>query len=296
MSVKSKIQAVKDIINMQFIKNKPSYNVMSITDTIDAIVTGKLSVSRYGDGEIFMMANQMNDSFQTYDAFLADKLIHILKNPIENHLVCLPDIFDDLTKYNSLAMKWFDYFLTRKKYLYYRYFDTDYAYGNAFITRCYMDLIDKSESKKYFNSLKNIWDNRDIVFIEGEFSRLGYGNDLFDNAKSIRRILAPAKNAYVVYDKIVEEASKLDKNCLILIALGATATCLAYDLTKLGFQAVDCGHVDVEYEWMRMGATKKVPIPSKYVNEAGDEGHKEEILHDKIYQLEIIAKIGTKFN
>lgn len=295
MSVKSKIQAVKDIIQMQFIKNKPTFKVMSIDETINEIINKKLSVSRFGDGEIFMMANQMNESFQTYNALLADKLINILKNPINNHLVCMPDIFDDLTKYNSLAMKWFNFFLTRKKYLCYRYFNTDYVYGNAFITRCYMDLKDKTACKKYFNSLKNIWNNRDIVFIEGEFSRLGYGNDLFDNAKSIRRILAPAKNAYVVYDKIVEEASKLDKNCLILIALGATATCLAYDLAKLGFQAVDCGHVDVEYEWMRMGATKKVPIPSKYVNEAGDEGHKEENLYDNEYLSQIIVKLGTKY-
>ncbi len=295
MSFKSKVQAVKDIFQMKFIKNKSPFMVMSITETIQEIISNKLSVSRYGDDEVLMMANQMHKSFQTYNKKIARKLENIIANPLENHISCIPDIFGDLTKYNDQAMEWFDYFLSRKKYLYYKYFNENVKYGNSYITRCYMDLKDKQPCERYFNLLKQIWQDRDIVFIEGEFSRLGYGNDLFDNATSIKRILAPAKNAYKVYDKIIEEAKKLDKNCLILIALGATATCLAYDLAKLGFQAVDCGHVDVEYEWMRMGATKKVPIPSKYVNEAGDEGHKEENLYDNEYLSQIIVKLGTKY-
>ena len=39
----------------------------------------------------------------------------------------------------------------------------------------------------------------------------------------------------------------------VLIALGQTATVLAYDLSEAGLQAIDPGHVDVEYEWYRMG-------------------------------------------
>lgn len=93
--------------------------------------------------------------------------------------------------------------------------------------------------------LKKIKDDRDIVFIEGEFSRLGVGNDLFDNAKSIKRILAPVTNAYVCYDKIIQQAKLLDKNVLILLALGATATCLAYDLCREGYQSIDIEHVDI---------------------------------------------------
>ena len=78
-------------------------------------------------------------------------------------------------------------------------------------------------------------------------SRLGVGNDLLDNAKSIKRILGPSRQAFSKYDEILDEAKKLDKDVLILLALGPAATCLAYDLHKLGYQAVDIGHVDVEY-------------------------------------------------
>ncbi len=39
--------------------------------------------------------------------------------------------------------------------------------------------------------------------IEGEKSRLGIGNDLFNNSKSIKRIICPIINAFNAYDKII---------------------------------------------------------------------------------------------
>lgn len=291
MSIKSKIQACYDLLNMRKIKNKKNFQVMTIEETIQLIIDKKLSVSRYGDGEVFMMANQMNESFQTYDKEMSIKLQRVINEHIENHLVCIPGIFDSLDGYTSQAREWFSYFNRRKKYLYYKYFDENTTYGNSMMTRLYMDYENKNNSEKYFNMLKKIWDDRDIVFIEGEFSRLGVGNDLFDNAKSIKRILAPATNAYVCYDKIIQQAKLLDKNVLILLALGATATCLAYDLCKEGYQSIDIGHVDIEYEWMRMGATKKTPIPSKYVNECGEKGKVNNPMSDEKYLSEIIARI-----
>ena len=115
--------------------------------------------------------------------------------------------------------------------------------------------------------MKSIWDKRDVVIIEGEQSRLGVGNNLFDNMKSIQRILCPTKNAFNKYNYILDEAKTLSKDKLILIALGPTATVLAYDLNKLGYQAIDVGHVDIEYEWFLMKATEKVKLQNKYVNE-----------------------------
>ena len=50
--------------------------------------------------------------------------------------------------------------------------------------------------------MKQIWKDRDIIIVEGELSRLGVGNDLFDNAKDIRRILCPAKNTIDKYNDL----------------------------------------------------------------------------------------------
>lgn len=35
-----------------------------------------------------------------------------------------------------------------------------------------------------------------------------------------------------------------------MIAMGATATVLAYNLALAGFQELDIGHIEMEYEWM----------------------------------------------
>ena len=46
-----------------------------------------------------------------------------------------------------------------------------------------MRYKDKTKKVKLFNLLKKIWEGQEIVFIEGEKTRLGIGNDLFENAK-----------------------------------------------------------------------------------------------------------------
>ena len=66
---------------------------------------------------------------------------------------------------------------------------------------------------------------------------------------SIKRILCPEKDAFDKYDNILSEALKQDKTSLFLIALGPTATILASELCDNEFQAIDIGHLDIEYEW-----------------------------------------------
>ena len=153
-----------------------------------------------------------------------------------------------------------------------------------------MDFASKSKSGEWFLLLQKIWEQRDIVFIEGEKSRLGVGNDLFANTHSIKRILCPPRNAFDKYNTILSEATKLDKNSLILVALGPTATVLAYDLHKLGYQAIDIGHVDIEYEWCNMKVTHKVKIPNKFVNEQPG-GDNVNSVNEEAYYNQIISKI-----
>ena len=85
---------------------------------------------------------------------------------------------------------------------------------------------------------------------------------------------------------------KIDQNKLILIALGPTATVLAYDLSKLGYRALDVGHVDIEYEWFLQKAMEKVKIKDKYTNEAfGGELVTDEV--DQEYKSQIICKVDS---
>lgn len=76
----------------------------------------------------------------------------------------------------------------------------------------------------------------------------------------------------------------------VLYALGPTATVLAYDLAKAGVQALDVGHINIEYEWFRMKATLKVPVPWRYENEAGSTFLK--MSSDPEYTSQVITQIG----
>ena len=183
------------------------------------------------------------------------------------------------------AKKYWIKYLNLNRGKIYKILDKNKEYYDTQVTRLYIDLKDKEKVRNRFEKIKLLWKDRKIVIVEGEKSRLGVGNDLFDSAISIERIICPSVNAYLMYEEIFKEITKQDKSKLILIALGPTATVLAYDLSKAGYQAIDIGHLDIEYNWYLSGATKKEAVAGKYVNEVGGAP-----------QIEIEEDILTKYN
>lgn len=65
---------------------------------------------------------------------------------------------------------------------------------------------------------------------------------------------------------------------------------MAYDLAKDGYQAIDIGHLDIEYEWCKLGVDKKVAIKGKYTNESNE---KQELNtdNDKEYLSQIVGRV-----
>lgn len=266
--------------------------VMEIEETIDKILCDKLSIGRFGDGEIKLICGK-DISFQKWNAELSAKLKQALFEKSDGFLPCIPNFFtsvDMLTE--SGSAHWITH-LRQYRNAWYSHTSRNILYGNAFVSRFYLGYKDKSNAEKLFRKMQQIWNGRDIVFIEGNQSRMGVGNDLFDNAASIRRILVPTENAYQKYDQILAAAKEVaDENTLFLLAVGATATVLAYDLYKLGCQAIDLGHLDIQYEWFLAGATQKVPVKNKMVNEARTYKENEsELDPNDVYFKQIIAAI-----
>jgi glycosyltransferase family protein len=265
-------------------------NIKSIDETINEIIENKVSISRYGDGEFKLIAG-IKLGFQNTEPKLAERLKEILKSDLDKHIVGLFNVYGDLSKYTTDAQEYLRQFFYRyKREFQYSLLDMEKVYYDAFITRPYIIFQCKDNAPRHFKMIKSIWENREIVIIEGDRTRLGVGNDLFDNICNCQRIICPNENAFSVYDQILEAAKSVSKEKLILIALGPTATVLAYDLAKEGFQAIDIGHIDVEYEWYLMGATEKVTLKNKYTNEAYG-GNAELVFNDEIYNKQIIHKI-----
>lgn len=277
---------LKDRIKNLFNK-KPK--IMSIEESIKYIIENKFSLSRFGDGEMKLICGN-RIFFQPFSKELSKRLKEVMNSNEDNHIIGIPDVFGSLNQYSKEPRKYWSKNLCDYRKYWYDNLDMNKKYINSFISRCYMTYKNKDNSAYYFELIKKLWDNKDIIIVEGDESRLGIGNDLFNNAKSIQRILGPKENAFRVYNDILKELKKIDKEKIIFLALGPTATVLAYDLSKLGYQAIDIGHIDIEYEWFLQGAKEKVAIENKYVGEAKG-GQVVGISQDKKYLEQIIAKV-----
>lgn len=268
-------------------------SIIGMSETISAIKKRKASIARYGDGEFDIIFGR-TEGFQKKDLELSKRLRGILtKNDLsERFLVAIPDCFGDLSQFNEKAQLHWRIRLDKERIKWVCCLNTKAPYYQAQITRFYFDWADKSQCNDWYTGLKSIWDHEDVLLVEGELSRVGVGNDLFDNAASVRRILCPAENAFDCYEEILETICKHAKpSDLIFMALGPTATVLAYDLFQRGYWAVDAGHIDLEYEWMKLGATEKVKISGKYVNEV-KKGNMVDAIQDEELLSQVVAKVG----
>jgi len=273
---------------------KPVYPIVEAGEkAIDLIIREGKSLCRFGDGEFAVIAGEHRQKFQRADERLGKRLVEVLQSDQPDILICIADIYGDLSKYNDDCRYNIRAYMTEKvRAEHYALLDMNRIYYDTFLTRPYASYLDNQTNAPQlrFDHLKQIWNGRDLLIIEGEKTRMGIGNDLFDNARSILRILGPAEHAFDRYDDILAEAKKQDKTRLVLIAMGAAATVLAYDLACAGFQALDIGHIDIEYEWMAAGKGTKVAVPHKYNNEV-EGGDIVEDIPDPIYENQIIAKL-----
>ena len=273
----------------RYVRRHAPPQILSIGETLERVADEKLSVARFGDGEIKLVAGR-DISFQKQSAALSDALSEALHSDDDGFLVCIPDIFGDRGYLLDAPDAHWKKHLSEFRPVWYERLRPGKVYGNAFMSRCYMQLRNKSDCADHFRRMKRIWDGQDVLLVEGEKSRLGIGNDLFDNVRSLQRILGPVENAYTKYDALFEAAKTYGKNKLILLALGPTASVMSYALFRAGYRAIDLGHADVEYEWFLRGAQTRIPIEGKFVNEAG-AGKGVGALEDETYQSQILATI-----
>lgn len=242
--------------------------ICSVEDTCEEIIRKKCSMSRYGDGEFEIILGQ-KAVYQKNDNDLAKRLREILLTNLDNHIVALADDYGamrQLREENKGTIR--KYMTEEKRKSHYALLSMEKQYYNAYISRPYVIYPHEEREKadQRFRNLKRIWEDQEVLLVEGDRTRMGIGNDLFDNARQIKRIIAPNENAFDVYEEIYRASRQHGEGKLILIALGPTATVLAYDLAREGYWAIDIGHLDLEYEWFLKGEGYSY-IPHKYNNE-----------------------------
>lgn len=260
------------------------WNIKTTKETIEKIIQG-YSISRYGDGEFDIAFRKKELYFQEYDSELSKYLREILNSNLEKLLVAIPRTLIEIKnlKENEKYF-WSRYYLKQKEKLE-KNISKEKVYYDSMISRFYMPYINPKENIESIDKLIKYFSNKKILILEGENTRFGLGNSLLKNSSEIQRIILPDRNGFRKYKEVIKFVlENFTRDNIILIALGPTATVLAYEFSKEGYRALDIGHLDVEYEWYLLKAKTKVDLQYKTVSEVSEIKEKE-ILDKKLEDL-----------
>lgn len=273
-------EAVYQLYRLKIKKNK--LKVRSIDETLDALLTTDKSLVRFGDGEIVILKG-VNLELQKADSKITENLIRILGYQHENLMVSIQGVFDGVEKYQEKSqLFWKDHLLFCRK-IYNKYCNSEKIYCDTAVTRCYYVFRDKSLCGTWFEKFKMVWKDKDIVVVEGGRTHNGVGNDLFEYARNVERIICPPSNAFDVYDTILEECEKVSKEKLILVSLGVTAKMLTEDLFLKGYRVIDIGNLDMEYEWYLKKAGDKMGVEKHGI--VGEQANREAGYFEYLQQI-----------
>lgn len=271
--------------------------IMTPDRTLAYIEKHHCSIARFGDGEFDHILDLKDEGFQERTPALQKALANVLSNKSKTLLLCVPRCMNTIAECNDHAGSfWIEWGrrghheqiieMIRSKA------GRNYRFGDAQITRPYIDWETEARAKRLFPKLRHLWEKKDIIIAEGAQTRMGVGNDLFDNAKSVKRVLCPAVDAFERKEAIKEVILSQYDGELILMALGPTATVLAAEFDDMNMQALDIGNIDIEYEWFLRGAKERIPIPGKFTNEAKDGvGRVYSECEDETYLSQIVARV-----
>ena len=270
---------------------KCSIRVHSVEETINELITTDKSMVRFGDGEVTMIRGR-SLVLQQVEPEIVEGLKRIIGYQYDELMVTIPEIFGDLSIYRKESRQfWRDHLLFSRRQ-YEKYCNPDKVYYNTTISRFYYSTADKSKCDSWIYEMKKIWEGKDIVIVEGGRTHNGVGNDLFDSARSIERIIGPSKDAYVMLDEIMEACRQYPKDRLFLVSLGVAAKFLTERLFLEGYRVLDIGNLDVEYEWYLRKATGKEKLDKHDV--VGRTKNLEAGYQDYLNQIKIEIESADK--
>jgi hypothetical protein len=194
------------------------------------------SIIRYGDGEISLLLGK-SIHWQKYSYNLSLDLLTIIKDYSKDspYILCIPNHRiqannQELRKTMKLHM-WLPF-----RILFKSIFPNKVIYGNAILFR-YMGLLSMNINK-YFENLN-------IIFVANE-KVASIAN--VKSSKKLTKIIVPSKNAYIkkkeIMEKIKKNLSQYDKTeIIVLLSCGPLAKVLAFELSIIGYRAIDLGHI-----------------------------------------------------
>jgi glycosyltransferase family protein len=227
--------------------------IHDVNTTLKILSESQKSIARFGDGE-FMLIEGKDIPFQKYSLELSNRLKEVLSSQNSKICIAIPLCLYESSK-ERISHNWhfWRYFGSRFRMLLNKYIHPEQPYYPTEVSLLSTYSTKSENFDDYFNSIRQIWQDRDIHLIHGKGIFDNFEFDIFDNARTVTYQEAPSKNAFEEYNIILNEVLKVDNTKLIIAILGPTATILAYDLALKGYQALDLGHIAKSYDWWKRG-------------------------------------------
>lgn len=250
------------------------------------------SLCRYGDADFEIILGRDRAWYQKKDENLAKCLKEILWINTPGINIAVAQDFSGLERYKESAADGIRLYMEGNvRHEVAGLLSDEVTYYDAYVSRPYYIYKDSKNADVIFPLFKKLWNNRDVCIIEGVFGRFGIGNDLLSNVSSVSRIACPARNAWDKYGLIKSYIiHNIQKDRLLLISLGSAATVLACELALEGYQAVDIGQLDNEYDWYLAKASDRTAIKGKMVAEVSQKWEEDPAI-EKVYNQQLITKI-----
>ena len=214
---------------------------LTMTETLDAIHDERLSLARFGDGELMLMANgDYNIGFQTNSRELQQEL-KAATNPgwkaPGRVLVGMPPPFRGQLHWTGAYITMWS---TLKPLI-----DPSQRYGHSMVTR---PVFLRQAGAKGVEQWRRIWQGRPVLVVTGRGSRFDVIPELFDTAAKVDILHTAPRHSFEQREKILGDVlNRASPDTLVLLSLGPTATILAHHIAAAGIQALDIGHLSASY-------------------------------------------------
>ena len=197
------------------------------------------SFSRIGDGEFNSIVGASN-IFNKFDNRLADRIKEICETgSTPQCLVCLNNYKQP---YDFPSYGWFVYHGTQHlwKVLQLVTFQKK-GYGDAYFLICTTQK-GKNIIPVQIEKIKSLWNGRKVLFVCNQNSPVIDDKlQLFERVTLKRYLYIPDKNAFDHYKELLNKIKEYGTEWIIYLEAGATASVLAWDLSKEGYRALDMG-------------------------------------------------------
>lgn len=222
------------------------------------LLQGGQSIARYGDGELKLCRGASAKS-QKFEPHLGDRLKEILMSLSNKCLVGIPRL-DKMDEINPEKHKFWNNY---RDPIYIKMYNPKKKYTSAYITR--PDSVPAINTPEYMEAVQKIWTGRHVILINGDNKPFDKHQTILSNAASYEKWQCPSQNTWEFYDKMMWECHTQKNDVLFLLACGATATVLAYDLAHMGYQAIDIGHFGMFYNRFANGIEINAPTIEPFI-------------------------------